>query len=143
MKKVYVVQPPSETRETFVKHHYRLVRGIPLMFFFFSVYLAAVGAFAQQSDRDRGQGNLDSLDPGPRAGFVIAGNPGNPIQGLSSQQLLFFQNGLSQFIEVEGVTLPSPGNGGLGPTFNGNSCGSCHSQPATGGSSPRGRLRVA
>ena len=34
------------------------------------------------------------------------------------------------------MTLMSPGNGGLGPTFNGESCGQCHSQPATGGTSP-------
>lgn len=73
------------------------------------------------------------MDPGPRAGSV---GSGNPIQGLTTQQNEFFQNGLSQFIEVEGVTLTSPGNGGLGPTFNSNSCGSCHSQPATGGTSP-------
>jgi CxxC motif-containing protein (DUF1111 family) len=142
MKKVHVVQPPSKTREIFAKRHYRLVRGMPLMFFFFSVCLAAVGAFAQQSDRDRGQGNLDSLDPGPRVGFASSGNPaypsnpGNPIQSLTQQQTMFFANGLSQFIEVEDVALPSPGNGGLGPTFNSNSCGSCHSQPGTGGTSP-------
>jgi CxxC motif-containing protein (DUF1111 family) len=43
---------------------------------------------------------------------------------------------MSQFTEVQNVADPSPGNGGLGPTFNSNSCGSCHSQPAIGGTSP-------
>ena len=73
------------------------------------------------------------VDPGPRGGTIGAGTP---IAGLSTDQMRFFQTSLSQFTEVEGVTLTSPGNGGLGPTFNSNSCGSCHSQPATGGTSP-------
>jgi CxxC motif-containing protein (DUF1111 family) len=39
-------------------------------------------------------------------------------------------SGLAKFVEVEGVEE------GLGPRFNSNSCVSCHSQPAVGGSSP-------
>jgi cytochrome c553 len=143
-----VVQPPRKIRETIVKHHNRIVRGLPVTFLVLSVCLAAAGVLAQQSGRERGEGgsgaggqggsggqesNLESLDPGPRGGSVGAGNP---IQGLTPQQTAFFQNGLSQFTEEEGVTLTSPGNGGLGPAFNGDSCGSCHSQPATGGTSP-------
>ena len=45
----------------------------------------------------------------------------------------------TQFVEVEGVPqspVGTLGNGGLGPGFNSNSCGSCHSQPAISGSSP-------
>ena len=72
-------------------------------------------------------------DSGPRVGSIGAGAP---IAGLTPQQAAFFANGLSQFTEVEDVVLTGPGNGGLGPTFNSNSCGSCHSQPATGGTSP-------
>ena len=111
------------------------------MFFLLSVCLAAAGALAQQSGRERGQGgsggrdgNLDSLDPGPRADSIGAGKP---IKGITPEQNTFFQNGLSQFNELEDVTLTAPGNGGLGPTFNSNSCGSCHSQPAPGGTSPK------
>jgi CxxC motif-containing protein (DUF1111 family) len=110
--------------------------ALPATLFVLSVCFVAAGVYAQRFDRDRPSSqdaNLEALDPGPRAGSIGAGNP---IQGLTTQQNAFFQNGLSQFIEVEGVTLPSPGNGGLGPTFNSNSCGSCHSQPATGGTSP-------
>jgi hypothetical protein len=33
-------------------------------------------------------------------------------------------------------TIPAEPNGGLGPRYNSISCGSCHSQPAQGGSSP-------
>jgi len=134
MEKVHVVQPPSKTRETVVNQHIRVMRALSVTFFVLSVCLAGAGAFAQQFSRERGQGgNLDSLDPGPRAGSLGAGNP---IQGLSTPQAAFFQNGLSQFNELEDVIRTSPGNGGLGPSFNSNSCGSCHSQPAPGGSSP-------
>ncbi|HSZ20475.1 MAG TPA: di-heme oxidoredictase family protein [Candidatus Acidoferrum sp.] len=148
MKKVYVVQPSGKTWDIFVKQQVRVLRGLSVTFFLLAVCLATAGALAQQPGQERGQGgqgqggNLESLDPGPRAGFGASGNsafptnPGNPIQGLSPQQTAFFQNGLSQFIEVEDVALTSPGNGGLGPTFNSNSCGSCHSQPAAGGTSP-------
>jgi CxxC motif-containing protein (DUF1111 family) len=140
MKKVHVVQPSGKTGVTITKRRIRLVRSLSATFFVLSICFATAGALAQQSDRERGRGvnggsggNLDSLDPGPRGVSVGAGNP---IQGLTPQQSAFFKNGLSQFIEVEGVALPQPGNGGLGPTFNSNSCGSCHSQPSTGGTSP-------
>jgi CxxC motif-containing protein (DUF1111 family) len=137
MKIIHCVLSSGKTGETITTKRMRMVRGWTSTFFIFSICFAATGTLAQQFDRDRGQGqgqsNLDSLDPGSRAGTVSAGNP---IQGLTPQQTAFFQNGLSQFIEVEGVTLTSPGNGGLGPTFNNDSCGSCHSQPAVGGTSP-------
>jgi CxxC motif-containing protein (DUF1111 family) len=107
----------------------------------------ALGLAARLAARDfDGAGNpatsLASLDPGPRGGFVVlpgnVNNPGNPIQGLTAGQAAAFQGGLVQFNEVEPVSLAGgPGNGGLGPTFNSDSCGSCHSQPATGGTSPR------
>ena len=74
-----------------------------------------------------------AVDPGPRGGSVGAGLP---VAGLSADQQRFFATALSQFTEVQDVQDPSPGNGGLGPTFNSNSCGSCHSQPAMGGTSP-------
>ena len=74
-----------------------------------------------------------AVDPGPRGGSIGAGQP---IAGLNADQQRFFANAISQFNEVQDVTDPSPGNGGLGPVYNSNSCGSCHSQPATGGSSP-------
>lgn len=74
-------------------------------------------------------------DPGVRAGGV---NAGQPLSTLSAAELQFFQDGMSRFLQVDsvgGTISGEPGNG-LGPTFNSNSCGSCHSQPATGGSSP-------
>lgn len=74
-----------------------------------------------------------AVDPGPRGGTVGAGSP---IAGLSADQQRFFTNALSQFTELQTVPDPSPGNGGLGPTFNADSCATCHSQPAVGGTSP-------
>jgi CxxC motif-containing protein (DUF1111 family) len=136
MQRVRGIQRPRKNTRAIFWREIRIARGLALTLFIFSVCFATGGAFAQQfgwdSDRSRETGPAN-LDPGPRAGSVGAGNP---IQGLTPEQTAYFQNGLSQFTEEEGVTLTSPGNGGLGPTFNSNSCGSCHSQPATGGTSP-------
>lgn len=126
-----------------VRRPIRLIHRLYLVLFVLSICFAAGGAFAQHFDRDRdgsggagGASGLTTLDPGPRGG---AAGAGGAIQGLTTTgQLPGFQNGLAQFIETEPVSLAGgPGNGGLGPTFNSDSCGSCHSQPATGGTSPR------
>jgi CxxC motif-containing protein (DUF1111 family) len=69
-------------------------------------------------------------DPGPRGGGASAGGP---VAGLNNIPTLLaaFNSGATNFAEVEDVP-----NNGLGPRFNANSCGSCHSQPALGGTSP-------
>jgi CxxC motif-containing protein (DUF1111 family) len=74
-------------------------------------------------------------DPGPRGGKIGAGQP---VSGLSAAQTGFFLNGKERFLEVDSVggTVAGETGSGLGPTFNSNQCASCHSQPATGGSSP-------
>jgi CxxC motif-containing protein (DUF1111 family) len=74
-------------------------------------------------------------DPGPRAGKIGAGQP---VPGLTANQKSFFENGETRFLEVDSVrgSVPGESGNGLGPTFNANQCASCHSQPATGGSSP-------
>jgi CxxC motif-containing protein (DUF1111 family) len=55
---------------------------------------------------------------------------------LNSTEQAAFANGIVQFLEDEPVPDVPQGIGGLGPGFNSTSCGSCHSQPATLGSSP-------
>jgi hypothetical protein len=52
--------------------------------------------------------------------------------------MLYFTQALARFEVIDSVTGTEPGSGGggLGPTFNGNSCAMCHAQPAVGGSSP-------
>jgi len=105
-----------------------VLKRLPILLFVLAVSFATAGALTQHPDSDD-----ENLDPGPRAGTVDAGGP---LANISPQEQAFFENGLSQFIEVEDVINTSPGNGGLGPTFNSNSCSSCHSQPAVGGTSP-------
>jgi CxxC motif-containing protein (DUF1111 family) len=70
---------------------------------------------------------LAQVDPGVQGGAARAGGP---IAGLTPNQLTFFDLGLEDFEEAEGV------GDGLGPRFNLDSCGGCHIQPAIGGTSP-------
>jgi CxxC motif-containing protein (DUF1111 family) len=73
-------------------------------------------------------------DPGLPSGPARAGNP---LPDLSAGQLQFFNEGKDAFAEVGFVQNAPPGaDAGLGPRFNSDSCVSCHSQPAAGGSSP-------
>ncbi|MFZ1917322.1 MAG: di-heme oxidoredictase family protein [Terriglobales bacterium] len=81
-------------------------------------------------------------DPGPRPGPSGAGGF---YPTLNSAEQAAFANGISQFVEDEGVpdVPPGSGNGGLGPGFNSTSCGSCHAQPATLGTSPSVNPQIA
>src|SRR5947209_19801915 len=73
------------------------------------------------------------VDPGVRSNTGV--NAGQPFASVSANanDLAFFQTGLGQFNEHQTVTGDNPG---LGPRFNLDSCGACHSQPAAGGTSP-------
>jgi CxxC motif-containing protein (DUF1111 family) len=73
-------------------------------------------------------------DPGVRTGVSAAGGP---ISGLAPNESVFFSAGQDAFIASEGVT------DGLGPRFNLDSCGGCHSQPSVGGTSPSVNPQVA
>src|ERR1043166_3359547 len=66
-------------------------------------------------------------DPGVRGG---AAGAGGPFLTLTARQREFFDAGLVEFAEADGV------DEGLGPRMNLDSCGGCHAQPATGGTSP-------
>ena len=81
-------------------------------------------------------------DRGPRSGLPGAGGS---FPTLNASEKAAFTNGIDQFLQEEGVPdVPAgSGNGGLGPGFNGTSCGSCHKQPATLGSSPAVNPQVA
>src|SRR5205814_5133564 len=72
-------------------------------------------------------------DPGVRSTTGV--NAGQPLASVTANanDLAFFQAGLEQFNEHQTVTGDNPG---LGPRFNLDSCGACHSQPASGGTSP-------
>lgn len=74
-----------------------------------------------------------AIDPGVRGG--------PPGGGAFVPNLYHFMSFvepsvLSQFEQPAVVTGGPVGGNGLGPRFNSNSCVSCHSQPAPGGSSP-------
>src|SRR5215467_6147731 len=71
-------------------------------------------------------------DPGVRGGAAGAGGPLASVAANNpAGSLAFFNDGLDTFNEIDTIA-----DGGLGPRFNENSCGVCHAQPATGGSSP-------
>src|SRR5438876_2244329 len=73
-------------------------------------------------------------DPGVRGG---APGAGGPIAGLTLKEGKFFATGQDAFVEVQSVQGAIAGTEvGLGPRFNLDSCGGCHSQPAIGGTSP-------
>jgi CxxC motif-containing protein (DUF1111 family) len=60
---------------------------------------------------------------------------GDPIAGLSAEQLALFDAGKDDFSEEE-----TPADG-LGPVFNGKSCAECHSGTAVGGDSDITEIR--
>lgn len=67
-------------------------------------------------------------DPGPRETVADAGGS---LEGLTAAQAYAFKVGRDDFNAAE-----EPADG-LGPTFNLDSCGGCHAQPAAGGTSPK------
>src|SRR5438105_555401 len=66
-------------------------------------------------------------DPGVRGGPTGAGGM---LEGLTATQKEYFGAALDDFAEADTLAR------GLGPRFNLDSCAGCHSQPATGGTSP-------
>jgi CxxC motif-containing protein (DUF1111 family) len=70
--------------------------------------------------------NAAATDPGVRAGP----GAGDPVPGLTGNQMTLFLNGQKTFEEVDAVA------DGLGPRFNLDSCLGCHAFPTHGGSSP-------
>jgi CxxC motif-containing protein (DUF1111 family) len=102
-----------------------------------SVLLVSTGTTAKV-----GASGPAAKDPGVRA---AAADAGTPLSTLSADELAFFQDGLTRFNAVDSVagTVAGEPDAGLGPTFNSNSCGNCHAQPAIGGSSPSTNPQIA
>jgi CxxC motif-containing protein (DUF1111 family) len=61
---------------------------------------------------------------------------GDPLPGLTAVEFQEFRLGLDDFTEVEETEE------GLGPAFNGTSCGACHNVPAVGGTGTVTELRA-
>jgi hypothetical protein len=86
------------------------------------------GGFGGDPDPAPGGGGSTSqaTDPGVRGG---APGAGGPVAGLTSAQQTYVTAAQARFSVIETVSS------GLGPGFNDLSCATCHSSPATGGSS--------
>jgi CxxC motif-containing protein (DUF1111 family) len=65
------------------------------------------------------------------------GLPGDPLAGVTPVEFEEFRLGQDDFLEVE------TSDEGLGPAYNGTSCGACHSVPAVGGSGNVAEVRAA
>lgn len=70
--------------------------------------------------------------PDPDLGYWVD-VPGDPVPGLDADTLASFERGRE--VMEKGFTPEE----GLGPSFNTDSCASCHQAPAVGGSAPRYR----
>ena len=88
-----------------------------------------LGACAQ--NMEDGEGSTETNNLG--AGILAAGDP---LPGLTPDQLAAFDLGKDDFAEIE-----EPDEG-LGPVMNNTACGVCHDNPATGGSSSAGLTEV-
>jgi CxxC motif-containing protein (DUF1111 family) len=100
-----------------------------------SMALLAATALSVPASAQQGQSSFQqeqSSSQGPRDPGVRGGAPGagGHLPGLTRDEIAFFELGLEDFAEAEGVS------DGLGPRFNADGCGTCHSQPAVGGTSP-------
>jgi CxxC motif-containing protein (DUF1111 family) len=94
----------------------------------FQTQIASSQTFQQSTSRARDPGVRDPNGPKGAGGH---------IEGLSPNEIRFFEAGKADFEEVEDVA------DGLGPRMNLDGCGRCHSQPATGGTSPAVNPQVA
>ncbi|HWX55682.1 MAG TPA: di-heme oxidoredictase family protein [Verrucomicrobiae bacterium] len=103
------------------------LRKFPILVLAVAMLLVAATAFAQSDPGVQG-GNRGT---GAALAAVTSNDNGNN-PGLNA----FFLDGQKRFQDVESVKNSPTGNNGLGPRFNSNSCVSCHSQPAIGGSGP-------
>jgi len=89
-----------------------------------------VPLLAQGRQRATGRG------PAPTPPPVVQTQFGDPLPNLNAERLAQFNEGRDEFREPEDV------NEGLGPVFNGRSCGECHGVPALGGGSQRLVTRI-
>jgi CxxC motif-containing protein (DUF1111 family) len=81
-------------------------------------------------------GSLFSFPLGPAiTDSMVESGFGDPLSGLSPDDLELFDAGKEDFLQVEEVI------DGLGPGFNARSCGECHSFPTTGGGSAVNEVR--
>jgi CxxC motif-containing protein (DUF1111 family) len=83
-----------------------------------------------------------AVDPGVRSGPPAAGGPISGLTAAESQLFTFVATAFSKIHSVSGAIQGESG-AGLGPGYNGNACGACHTFPAVGGSSPASNPEIA
>jgi CxxC motif-containing protein (DUF1111 family) len=96
--------------------------------------MAAIALFTFQVRISSQSPSFVAKDPGVRGGAAAAGAA---LDGLSPQEMEYFDAGKAEFEESESI------DEGMGPRMNLDSCGGCHSQPALGGSSPAINPQIA
>jgi len=92
-----------------------------------AIAIVTIGVVLGATPLLQAQLGFRAKDPGPRKGPAGAGGP---ISGLTGSEPEMFTAGQAEFLSEEEV------DEGVGPRFNFVSCGGCHAQPATGGTSP-------
>ncbi len=106
--------------------------NLPLFLAALAISGAPLARLAAAQDAPANEGKSRARRPPHRHQGVpphAGGRLGDPLPGLTTDQLAAFAAGLGEF---ENVETPE---GGLGPIFNNTSCAICHSVPAVGGSS--------
>src|SRR5262245_916014 len=87
---------------------------------------------------------FSARDPGVRGGAASAGHA---LGGLTGGQNNLFAEGRAAFVEVNSVkggdVAGEDTEPGLGPRFNSDNCGSCHSHPDVGGTAPPRNPQIA
>jgi len=123
----------NRSGEQFPRRSRRLLRSLALGVLTLSALSATVVIWAQNQ----------ATDPGVRgtAWCTTCANGAGGFQStLTFQEKQSEPAATTQFKMTSTVTCKSDGSNvtgcGLGPRFNSNSCSSCHSQPAAGGTSP-------
>jgi CxxC motif-containing protein (DUF1111 family) len=115
----------------------KVLAGLVLLLLVLSVAsrngLAQSGNGGGNQRGNGGGGGQQPMDPGVQAANRNTGAGFASLKATDGTQQ-FFQDGLSRFQAVDAVS--NSANIGLGPRFNSDSCVSCHSQPAPGGSGP-------
>ena len=117
--------------EVFNDHPHTPMKTLNLTLVLAAAVAASGSAHAQQPARmKRAQRPHQQHTPPPFQQADPANQHyGDPLPGLTPQQLAAFFDGKDDFVQRE-----TP-EGGLGPIFNRDSCVACHSHPAVGGSS--------
>ncbi|MEA2571878.1 MAG: hypothetical protein QOI24_3879 [Acidobacteriota bacterium] len=95
----------------------------------FAVFFSTLVAFAALAQQAPGRGRPTRPAPPPPPPPAVTATAGDAIGGLTASEAATFAAGLEEFSGVEGI------DDGLGPVFNGRSCGECHDTPVVGGGS--------